>query len=90
MVPNHYPQARADLHRRRQLADVGINVELQSVEFPTWIEQVYTNHDYDLTLVLHVEPRDLDNYANPRLLLATTTTRRCSSCSPTAKAASRS
>ena len=26
---------------------------------------MYTNHDYDLTYVLHVEPRDLDNYANP-------------------------
>ena len=48
-----------------QLGDVGINVDLQFVEFPTWVEQVYTNHDYDLTLVLHVEPRDLGNYANP-------------------------
>ena len=30
-----------------------------------WLEQVYTNHDYDLTAVLHVEPRDIGNYANP-------------------------
>ena len=30
-----------------------------------WLEQVYTNHDYDMTAVLHVEPRDIVNYANP-------------------------
>lgn len=64
IVPNHYP-ARGPDFIASQLADVGIEVDLQSVEFPTWIEQVYTNHDYDLTIVLHVEPRDLDNYANP-------------------------
>jgi peptide/nickel transport system substrate-binding protein len=64
VVPNHYPPRGPDFIVS-QLAEVGINVELQSVEFPTWIEQVYTNHDYDLTIVLHVEPRDLDNYGNP-------------------------
>ena len=26
---------------------------------------MYTNDDYDLTAVLHVEPRDIGNYANP-------------------------
>ena len=30
-----------------------------------WLEQVYTNNDYDMTAVLHVEPRDIGNYANP-------------------------
>ena len=30
-----------------------------------WLEQVFTNKDYDMTVVLHVEPRDIDNYANP-------------------------
>ena len=30
-----------------------------------WLEQVYGNHDYDMTAVLHVEPRDIVNYANP-------------------------
>ena len=48
-----------------QLADVGITVNLEIVEFPTWIDQVFVNHDYDLTVVLHVEARDIGNYANP-------------------------
>ena len=30
-----------------------------------WLDQVYTNNDYDMTAVLHVEPRDIANYANP-------------------------
>lgn len=64
IVPNHYPVRVPDFVVS-QLADVGITLDMQSVEFPTWLEQVFTNHDYDVTLVLHVEPRDIGNYANP-------------------------
>jgi peptide/nickel transport system substrate-binding protein len=63
-VPNFYAPRIPDFVVS-SLADVGITLDLQTVEFPTWIEQVFTNHDYDVTYVLHVEPRDLDNYANP-------------------------
>ncbi|MFJ4224727.1 ABC transporter substrate-binding protein [Microbacterium sp. NPDC089695] len=44
---------------------VGVTLDVDSVEFPTWLEDVYTNHDYDLSFVLHVEPRDFGNFANP-------------------------
>ena len=64
VAPNIYPTYALD-YVVSQLADVGITVSLETVEFATWIEQVYVNHDYDLTVVLHVEPRDIDNYANP-------------------------
>lgn len=46
-------------------AKVGVTLEVNRIEFPTWLEDVYTNHDYDLSLVLHVEPRDFSNFANP-------------------------
>lgn len=46
-------------------AKVGVTLDVDSVEFPTWLEDVYTNHDYDLSYVLHVEPRDFGNFANP-------------------------
>jgi peptide/nickel transport system substrate-binding protein len=46
-------------------AKVGVTLEVDSVEFPAWLEDVYTNHDYDLSFVLHVEPRDFGNFANP-------------------------
>jgi peptide/nickel transport system substrate-binding protein len=44
---------------------VGVTLKVNSVEFPTWLEDVYTNHDYDLSFVLHVEPRDFGNFADP-------------------------
>lgn len=44
---------------------VGVTLDVDSVEFPAWLEDVYTNHDYDLSFVLHVEPRDFGNFANP-------------------------
>jgi len=46
-------------------AKVGVTLEVDRVEFATWLEDVYTNHDYDLSFVLHVEPRDFGNFANP-------------------------
>ncbi|MDO5092014.1 MAG: ABC transporter substrate-binding protein [Propionibacteriaceae bacterium] len=48
-----------------QLAEVGITVVPEELEFSTWLEQVYTQHDYDLTVVAHVEPWDMNAFANP-------------------------
>ncbi|GAA5148866.1 ABC transporter substrate-binding protein [Microbacterium pseudoresistens] len=44
---------------------VGVTLKVNSVEFATWLEDVYSNKDYDLSFVLHVEPRDFVNFANP-------------------------
>lgn len=46
-------------------AKVGVTLEVEPVEFATWLEDVYTNKDYELSFVLHVEPRDFGNFANP-------------------------
>lgn len=48
-----------------QFAEVGIKVELINVEWAQWLEDVYGNKDYDLTIVSHVEPFDIGNYAKP-------------------------
>ncbi len=48
-----------------QFAAVGIKLELINVEFAQWLQDVYTNHDFDLTIISHVEPFDIGNYANP-------------------------
>lgn len=43
-----------------QLKDVGINVTIKSAEFPAvWLDEVFTNHDYQMTTVLAVEARDI-------------------------------
>ena len=37
------------------------------MEFPRWLQQVFLNaQDYDLTIINHVEERDIGNYANPK------------------------
>jgi peptide/nickel transport system substrate-binding protein len=51
---------------QQQLGDVGITVELKDIEFPLWISQVFTNADYDLTIISHVEARDVGLYGNPK------------------------
>ncbi|MEV8339323.1 ABC transporter substrate-binding protein [Leucobacter sp. NPDC077196] len=43
-----------------QLKDVGINATIESAEFPAvWLDQVFTQHDYQMTTVLAVEARDI-------------------------------
>jgi peptide/nickel transport system substrate-binding protein len=46
-----------------QLRAVGIDVQIANVEWAQWLEQVFANKDYDLTLVAHTEPNDIDIYA---------------------------
>lgn len=44
---------------KSQLEQVGLSVELETLEFPSWLQSVYTDGDYDMSIVAHVEPRDL-------------------------------
>jgi len=49
-----------------QLGAVGVTVQVEELQFPArWLETVYTNADYDLTIVAHVEARDLVTFTNP-------------------------
>lgn len=48
-----------------QLAKVGITAKLQNVEWAQWLSGTYTNKNYDLTIISHVEPFDLGNFAKP-------------------------
>lgn len=43
------------------LSQVGIKAQIENVEWAQWLSAVYTNHSFDLTIVSHVEPLDLDN-----------------------------
>lgn len=47
------------------LAKVGINARLQNVEWAQWLSGTYGAKNYDLTLISHVEPFDLGNFAKP-------------------------
>ncbi|BDZ56386.1 ABC transporter substrate-binding protein [Barrientosiimonas endolithica] len=45
---------------KSMLEQVGFKVQTDTLEFPAaWLTTVFTNSDYDLSMVSHVEPRDL-------------------------------
>jgi ABC-type dipeptide/oligopeptide/nickel transport system permease component/ABC-type transport system substrate-binding protein len=46
-----------------QLAAVGIRVTIENLEWAQWLDQVFTRHDFDMSIVAHVEPMDYDIYA---------------------------
>jgi peptide/nickel transport system substrate-binding protein len=48
-----------------ELSKVGINAKLQNVEWAQWLSNVYGAKNYDLTIISHVEPFDLGNFAKP-------------------------
>ena len=47
------------------LAKVGINAKLQNVEWAQWLSGTFTQKSYDLTIISHVEPFDMGNFAKP-------------------------
>jgi peptide/nickel transport system substrate-binding protein len=53
---------------KSQLEQVGIIVNLDQLEFPAaWLQTVFKDHDYDMSIVAHVEPRDLPAvFGNPQ------------------------
>ncbi|MFT6224141.1 MAG: peptide/nickel transport system substrate-binding protein [Paracoccaceae bacterium] len=48
-----------------QLRDVGINAVISNLEWAQWLEQVFRGKDFDLTIVSHTEPADINIYARP-------------------------
>ncbi len=66
---------------KSQLEQVGFTVKLDQLEFPAaWLSSVFTQGDYEASIVAHVEPRDLPavfgnpdyyiHYKNPELTAA--------------------
>ena len=45
-----------------QLREVGIEAEIINLEWAQWLEEVFTNADFDLTIVSHTEPLDINIY----------------------------
>ena len=48
------------------LAEVGVTINIENVEWAQWLERAYKKKQYDLTIVSHVEPMDIGRiYSNP-------------------------
>ncbi|KAB8290591.1 ABC transporter substrate-binding protein [Bifidobacterium avesanii] len=50
---------------RSQLKEIGIDLKINYVEFSTWLQDVHTNGDYELSLVDHAESHDFYKWATP-------------------------
>ncbi|GAA4474588.1 ABC transporter substrate-binding protein [Rhodococcus olei] len=50
-----------------QLQQVGFAVQINPVEFPAvWLDRVFTRHDYQMSVIQHVEPHDIVTFGNPK------------------------
>jgi len=47
----------------QQLAAVGIKTESTNLEWAQWLSEVFTDKNYDLTIVSHTEPNDIGIFA---------------------------
>ena len=47
------------------LSQVGIRLRIELTEWGQWIDRVLNNADYNLTVIGHAEPFDINIYANP-------------------------
>jgi len=66
-VPPQYPYTvRTGEVLLGQLAKAGIRVKLEQIEWGQWLDRVYKNADYDMTIIGHAEAWDAGNYANPK------------------------
>lgn len=63
-IPIHHPVAQSDV-LVSDLKAVGITLAVRQVEFQTWLSRVFTNHDFQLSVVNHAEARDLSIYTRP-------------------------
>ncbi|MFK4089320.1 ABC transporter substrate-binding protein [Kribbella sp. NPDC020789] len=51
---------------KSQLEQVGLKVQIDQLEFPAaWLTTVFKSADYDMSIIAHVEPRDLGAVFSP-------------------------
>jgi peptide/nickel transport system substrate-binding protein len=60
--PYSYAETAAPLIQAN-LKAAGINVTIKDIQWPAWLTQVFKNSDFQLTIIDHVEARDIANYA---------------------------
>ena len=45
-------------------AEIGVTMNIETTEFPAkWVSDVFKSADYEMTIVAHAEPMDIDIYA---------------------------
>ncbi len=49
----------------QQLAAVGIKTETTNLEWAQWLDEVFKQKNYDLTIISHTEPNDISIFSRP-------------------------
>jgi peptide/nickel transport system substrate-binding protein len=48
-----------------ELKEIGVDVQIIPLEWADWLKQVFTDKDFDLTIISHTEPADIGIYSRP-------------------------
>ena len=64
LPPPAYAQRGGELIAA-MLEQVGVKAQIEQLQFPQWLEQVFKNKQFDLTIISHTEPMDINIYADP-------------------------
>jgi peptide/nickel transport system substrate-binding protein len=64
--PTYYYTVRTGEVLVSQLAKVGVRVKIEQIEWGQWLSQVWREANYDMSIIGHAEPWDINNYANPK------------------------
>ncbi|MFZ1057671.1 MAG: ABC transporter substrate-binding protein [Candidatus Rokuibacteriota bacterium] len=66
VAPQYYYTVRTGEVLVSQLAKVGIRVKMEQIEWGQWLSQVWREANYDMSIIGHAEPWDINNFANPK------------------------
>ena len=62
LPPASYARAAGPIIQQ-EFAQIGVKVNIVNVEWADWLQNVFTDKDYDLSIVVHVEPNDFGVFA---------------------------
>jgi len=66
-IPNLPYAVNAAQVVKSQLEQVGITANIDVLEFPArWLDLVFTKADYDMSVIAHVEARDIATFGDPK------------------------
>lgn len=63
LVPPPIYARYMSLHIKQMLEKINIPIVIEHVTWAEWVEKVYVDRNYDLSVIAHIEPNDLEIYA---------------------------
>ncbi|MCA2013719.1 ABC transporter substrate-binding protein [Cereibacter sphaeroides] len=61
-IPPFAYATRSAVIIQAEMAAIGLDVEVEQLEWAAWMDQVYNGRDYEMTIIAHTSPNDLSNF----------------------------